>query len=266
MAVSRPQRRPGRHGELLGTLRFFALVAIGFFLLRATVVQAFYIPSASMQPGLIPGDYLVVAKWPYGYGRASLPGSPPVGEGRLFGRLPARGDVVVFKHPATGVDVIKRVIGLPGDRVALRDGVVELNGAPVPRDRIADWPLRLSPNSPCRVQGARVRQEEDVCRYPRYRETDGATSWTVLDQGEGRADDWGPATVPAGRLLVMGDNRDDSLDGRFPTDEGGVGLLPADALVGKAVLIFFSTDGSAQWLKPWTWVTAARPERIGTAL
>lgn len=267
MPPSPPSRRSGRRsGELARTVRFFLLLAVGVYLLRALVVQPFYIPSASMQPGLLAGDYLFVAKWPYGYGRASFPGVPR-GEGRFRGRMPARGDVVVFKHPVTGIDMIKRVIGLPGDRVGVRAGAVELNGAPVPRDRIADWPLAVTPNSPCRVQGERVREERDVCRYPRYRETarDGRT-WMVLDQGATLADDRDAITVPPGQLLVMGDNRDDSLDGRVAREAGGVGLLPADDLVGRALLIFFSTNGSAEWLKPWTWVSAARPERIGLTL
>lgn len=262
--ATRPKRR--RSGELARTVRFFLLLALGIYLLRALVFQPFFIPSASMQPGLLAGDYLFVAKWPYGYGRASFPGLGG-GEGRVLGGLPARGDVVVFKHPVTGIDMIKRVIGLPGDRVAVRGGGVELDGGPVPRDRVADWPLAISPNSPCRVQGERVREGQQVCRYPRYRETlRGGRSWMVLDQGSTLADDRDAVTVPPGQLLVMGDNRDDSLDGRVAREAGGVGLLPADNLVGRALLIFFSTDGSADWLKPWTWVSAARPERFGLTL
>lgn len=258
---------PRRSSEWASTLRFLLLLGIGIYLLRAFVFASFSIPSASMRPGLIEGDYLFVAKWPYGYSQASLPGGPPVGEGRLWGRLPERGDVAVFKHPVTGADWIKRVIGLPGDRIAVRNGALLLNGRPVPRDRIADWTLELSPNAPCRPQGERVREGGTACRYPRYRETyAGDVEADVLDQGITLGDDRDAIIVPPGQVLVLGDNRDDSLDGRFPTDAGGVGLLPVDRLVGRAQMIFFSTDGSAEWLKPWTWVTAARPERIGTLL
>ena len=264
MATPAPRRRPGEWGSFL---RFLLLLAVGFYLLRAFAFAPFSIPTASMQPGLLAGDHLFVAKWPYGYSRASLPGSPPVGEGRLWGRLPARGDVAVFKHPTTGVDYIKRVIGLPGDRIAVRDGTVILNGVPVPRDRVADWALELSPNSPCRVQGVRVREGRTTCRYPRYRETWlGRRYAIVLDQGSTMGDERAIVTIPPGQLFVMGDNRDDSLDSRFPPEAMGVGLVPVDLLVGRAMLIFFSTDGSAEWLKPWTWVSAARPERIGALL
>ena len=264
MAKPAPRRRSG---EWASTLRFLLLIGLAVYLLRAFVVSSFSIPTGSMRPGLIEGDYLFVAKWPYGYSRASLPGGPPVGEGRLWGRLPERGDVVVFKHPVTGADWIKRVVGLPGDRVAVRAGALLLNGAPVPRDRIADWTLELSPNAPCRPQGERVREAATACHYPRYRETySDDVEAMVLDQGDRQGDERDETVVPPGQLLVMGDNRDDSLDGRFAPEVGGVGLLPVDRLVGRAAMVFFSTDGSAEWLKPWTWVTAARPERIGLVL
>ena len=137
MAVSKNAARPAAGGlvDNAKTILYAVLIAVG---IRTVAFEPFNIPSGSMIPTLLIGDYLFVAKWPYGYSQASLPGGPPVGEGRLWGRLPERGDVAVFKHPVTGADWIKRVIGLPGDRIAVRDGALVLNGRPVPRDRIAD--------------------------------------------------------------------------------------------------------------------------------
>lgn len=257
-------------GELGETLRVLALLFLATLLLRGFVLAPFSIPSQSMLPRMMAGDYLFVAKWPYGWSRLAVPLGLGSFEGRLFGRLPARGDVVVFRYPDGGdEDYVKRVIGLPGDIVQLRGGQLWLNGAPVPRTRISDFLMPVSPNSPCHsvaADGARLLEIDGrrFCAFARYRETlpDG-TSFEVLDQARSAGDDTGPFRVPADHLFVMGDNRDDSEDSRFPVARGGVGLLPADHLIGRALITFFSTDGSARWSRPLGWAQATRWDRIG---
>lgn len=257
---------------------FMVKLAAFVFILRSFIIAPFNIPSESMQPRLLIGDYLVVAKWPYGYSRYSLPFSLPLIPGRIFAGTPSRGDVVVFKAPANiEQDWIKRVIGLPGDVIEVRNGTVVLNGKPIPKQRIADLVIPVTPNmveatqrenglSPCfRLEFEESRDGKTYCRYPRFRETlPGGRSYDVLDVlNGGREDDFPATKVPEGDVFVMGDNRDRSADSRVPVAEGGVGLLPQKNLVGKAILSVFSTDGSANWLLPWTWFTAARFGRIG---
>jgi len=248
---------------------------VAALLLRTLVVAPFSIPSESMLPLLQIGDDLLVAKWPYGWSRYSVPLSLVPMSGRLFGRVPARGDVVVFKNPADDrTNYIKRVIGLPGDRVGMRGGELILNGTAVPHLRVADLLVPVTPASPCRPQrGLRLAAERQpdgnlACRYPRYRETlPGGRSYDVLDLGDvPAADDVAPRLVPAGRYFLLGDNRDRSADSRFTVSAGGIGMVPAENVVGRALMLFFSSDGSAEWLKPWTWWGAARGERIGERL
>jgi signal peptidase I len=249
--------------------RFILTLAILAWALRSLVLAPFSIPSGSMLPTLYIGDYLVVAKWPYGYSRFSFPFGFPSYRGRLFEHLPRRGDVVVFRHPSENADLIKRVIGLPGDTVELRGGEVILNGRPMPREALAPVAIAISANSPCRVVPPGVPAvtavgDRRLCLYPAYRETlPGGPSYTVLDQVETAADDFPPVKVPAGHVFMMGDNRDDSLDSRFPAAEGGVGMVPMENLIGRATVTFWSTDGSASYWKPWTWFTALRADRIG---
>jgi len=253
-------------------LRFLLFLFLAALALRTFIVAPFSIPSGSMLPRLYIGDYLFVSKWSYGYSRYSFPFGILGFEGRLLGGLPDRGDVVVFRYPgARNEDLVKRVIGLPGDTVEVRQGVVILNGQALPRQRIADFTFPVTPNSPCRAPGGAAGRTisgdggQTLCTMPRYRESlpDG-TFYDVLDQlPNGEADTFGPVMVPDGHLFVMGDNRDDSSDSRFPTAIGGVGLLPVDRLLGRVLICFWSTDGSAEWIKPWTWFSAARWSRIG---
>jgi len=253
-------------------LRFLLSLALLAWALRSLVLQPFSIPSDSMLPALYIGDYIVVAKWPYGYSRYSFPWGVPSFSGRILGRLPKRGDVVVFRLPRENADLVKRVIGLPGDVIELRDGAVILNGEPLPRRQLAPVAMPISPNSPCRVVPPvqpRIAQRSgrQYCLYPAYAETlPGGPSYTVLDQvPAGPGDSMAPVRVPADRLFVMGDNRDDSLDSRFPADQGGVGMLPVDQVVGRATITFWSTDGSSSYFEPWTWFSALRAERIGNS-
>jgi len=266
-----PQPARTRVNRSTGSLvRFFLLLAIGAWLLRSLVVAPFSIPSGSMLPTMAIGDYLFVAKWPYGYSRYSFPFELPSFDGRILGHLPRRGDVVVFKKPGNDIDWVKRVIGLPGDTVAVRDGVLVINGRPVTRNDEGLIAIPVSPNSPCRVAPAATPDVaevdgKEVCRYPAYRERlpDGR-NWLVIDQvDDARGDHFGPVRVPAGHLFLMGDNRDDSLDSRYAPEDGGIGPVPIDHIVGKATFSFWSTDGSASYWLPWTWLSALRTERIG---
>jgi signal peptidase I len=250
--------------------RFFLVLAILTWALRSFLVQPFNIPSGSMLPTLYIGDYLIAAKWPYGYSRYSFPFELPSFHGRLLARLPERGDVVVFRHPDEKADLIKRVIGIPGDKVAMRNGRLILNGKVIPRQQLPPFQMPVSPNSPCKVippavQEMSIGSGRAFCVFPAYLETlPGGPSYTILDQVQhGPADDFGPVRVPQGRVFLMGDNRDDSLDSRFPAIEGGIGMVPAEDLIGRALITFWSTDGSASYWKPWTWFSALRADRIG---
>jgi signal peptidase I len=264
---------PAKKDSWWDTLRFLFFVFLFAVVIRTFVAAPFSIPSGSMVPRLLVGDYLFVAKWPYGYSRYSMPFGLAGFSGRFLGGVPARGDVVVFHYPGGGnEDWVKRVIGLPGDLIEVRGGEVILNGRAIQRTRIGDYLMPVSANSPCRqVEGSRAREVvgDDgarLCAYPRYRETlPGGRSYDILDQNPfGANDNRPPVRVPEGHVFVMGDNRDDSEDSRVPLAEGGVGMLPIDNLLGRVLVTFFSTDGSAEWLKPRTWFTAARGSRIGS--
>ena len=264
-----PVRRQKK--ESAGSLaRFVLTVAILAWLFRSFIAAPFSIPSGSMLPTLYIGDYLVVSKWPYGYSRYSFPFGLPAFEGRIAGTLPARGDVVVFRHPTENSDLIKRVIGLPGDRVELRNGRVLLNGRMLLRQSLPAVTVPVSGNSPCRAvppatPNVVLSAGHPTCAYRAFLESmPGGPSYTTLDQlDHGIADDFPETTVPAGHVFLMGDNRDDSLDSRFPTIEGGVAMVPTENLIGRASFTFWSTDGSAYYTKPWTWFTALRTGRVG---
>ncbi|MEA1619299.1 signal peptidase I [Erythrobacter sp. T5W1-R] len=264
------RREPaGREGH--GSFALFLVqLLLAVLIFRSFIFSPFTIPSESMVPRLVNGDYLLAAKWPYGISANSLPFRLPLPDGRLFPGTPARGDVVIFKHPVDGTDYIKRVIGLPGDTIAVVQGQVVLNGAPLPLQATRDFEIALSPNTACAWGGEEALRTDgtSICKYQRFIETlPGGRRHAVVDFGPSSADNYAPVTVPAGALFVMGDNRDNSQDSRFPAAAGfGVGMVPMNNLVGRASIIAWSTDGSAEWLKPWTWFTAARWDRIGTTL
>ncbi len=249
-------------------LVFLAKLGLFIFILRSFIFAPFNIPSESMLPRLFVGDYLLVAKWPYGYSRHSLPFSLPLIPGRVMAAVPERGDVVVFKAPpGNNVDYIKRVIGLPGDRIQMRTGQIFLNGRPIPKIRVPDLVLPVSPNTRCiaPVFERTTTTGAMNCHYPRFKEIlPNGRSYYVLDLADSVADTTDVYTVPQGHVFMMGDNRDNSLDSRFPAEVGGgIGFVPVENLVGRATISIFSTDGSANWLLPWTWLTAARWNRIG---
>ena len=272
-------------GEVKG-LFWLLLAVLGF---HSFIAKPFYIPSESMLPGLLVGDRLVVSKFAYGWSFVSPTIPNPVAivedvvfrhpadswavqlpfiKGRFWGSMPERGDVVIVTPPGQNSDYIKRVIGLPGDTIQMRRGQVILNGVPVPKQRVADFVLPLTANFNEQKCGATFvdvdAKGQPICRYPQFRETlPNGKSYMVLDQADiPQADDTGLYTVPAGSVFLMGDNRDDSADSRFAPPVG-MGYIPMERIEGKALVGFWSTDGSAEWLKPWTWVTAARWNRIG---
>ena len=280
-AVSETQAAPTQGSEWREYGSFLLKLALFVFVLRSFIVSPFNIPSESMQPRLLIGDYLLVAKWPYGYSKYSLPLSLPIIPGRIFASQPTRGDVVVFKAPmSNGTDYIKRVIGLPGDVIQMRDGILEINGVAVKKERIADLVIPVTQNMrdtaeldrnpfPCWRPDMEEASDDggSQCRYPRYRETlPEGKSYEILDlQNRLEGDNTQAFVVGEDDLFLMGDNRDRSADSRWtPIDKpGAIGIVPQKNLVGRALVSVFSTDGSSHWLLPWTWFTAMRPERIG---
>ena len=268
--AKRGKHRREKPKESWGSFAWFCIkLLVVVLLFRSFVFTSFNIPSESMMPDLLVGDYLFAAKWPYGYSRYSLPFDAPLIPGRVFADLPERGDVVIFKHPIDHSDYIKRVIGLPGDKVQLIGGVVHINEQPVGLERTSDFVLP-SADGHCTQVRFTQRQADGsfACVYPRFIETlPGGKRHAILDFDMRSSDNTPPVVVPPGRLFLMGDNRDNSEDSRFPAVAGaGVGLVPVENLVARASFLFFSTDGSAQLLKPWTWFTATRWGRIGRAI
>src|SRR5687768_11145547 len=253
---------------------FWLIVAVLAF--HSFVAKPFYIPSESMMPLLLKGDRLVVSKYPYGWSWVSpsfhvWPEMP----GRLFGRTPRRGDVVILTPRGKKTDYIKRVIGLPGDTIELAGGHLILNGQPVKRELRPDAMIPVDENVPCgldiRYGDHRVRAPDGqtYCRLPVVRETlpDGR-SYDTIDLGyDARVDDYKKITVPDGHVFVMGDNRDQSADSRVDAaSEGLDGPIPLENVGGRAEFLTFSYDGSTQWLNPISWFTALRGGRAGNSL
>jgi len=249
-------------------------LVVAVFLFQSLVAKPFYIPSESMLPDLLVGDRLVVTKYPYGWSFVSPIFHPlPFIHGRLFGHMPRRGDVVIVTPPGKREDYIKRVIGLPGDTIELRHGVVILNGRPIARGPLHYRDLPVDDNSTCdpvQYPGARQMGPDGrmVCHLPIITETlpDGRSYDTIDLEPDSLGDNYGPVTVPAGDVFLMGDNRDRSADSRFPLIEEGLGgPVPWEYLGGRAEFITFSLDGSATW-NPLTWFTDFRGGRIGLSL
>ena len=232
--------------ELAKTVIYAGLIAV---VIRTFLFQPFNIPTGSMENTLMVGDYLFVEKFAYGYSRYTFPfGGWPFGDslhGRFLARSPQRGDVVVFKFPQdNSTDFIKRVIGVPGDRIQMKNDILYLNGKPVARERVADFVGNLDG-----VEG----------RWPQYRETlPGGKSYIMIDkETDGPLDNTEVFVVPSDHYFMMGDNRDNSDDSR-----AAVGYVPAENLEGRAIFRFFSVDGSARFWEVWKWPFAIRYSRI----
>ena len=230
--------------ENVKTIIYAALIAVG---IRTVAFEPFNIPSGSMIPTLLVGDYLFVSKYSYGYSRYSLPFSPNLFNGRVFGSLPDRGDVAVFKFPRdTSIDYIKRIVGLPGDRVQVKGGQLYINGQIQPRQAAGEF---MADDEGRRMLGRRyVENLVNGRQHELLKLTD-----------EGDANNTPEFTVPPGHVFAMGDNRDNSLDSRFMN---GVGFVPVENLVGRAEFIFFSIDARAPWWQVWEWPFEIRWSRL----
>ena len=225
--------------ELFSTV----LWALGIaFVLRTFIFQPFHIPTGSMVPGLVPGDYIITSKYSVGYGKyAATPFPFPVSNGRLFEREPKRGDVIVFKPEGNKITFIKRVVGLPGDQIQMKDGRLYLNGEQVPVETTGKYDYT---NRHKKTENADLIVET----FP-----DGGTH-NVLDAHRNNSlDQTKLQTVPSGYYFMMGDNRDYSLDSRVSSDKGGAGMVPKENIIGRAEIILLSVNEDFVLFKPWTW-------------
>jgi signal peptidase I len=248
MATTKVKRRSSGLLENAKTILYAGLIAIG---IRTFLFEPFNIPSGSMIPTLLVGDYLFVSKYSYGYSRFSFPFSPPLFSGRIFGSLPTRGDVAVFKLPRdNSTDYIKRIVGLPGDHIQMRGGQLFINGQQVQRQEAGDY---LEDD-----EGTRMLLR-------RYLETlpNGVQHYILKASDDGPLDNTQEYKVPDGYVFAMGDNRDNSLDSRVLN---AVGFVPVENLVGRAEFLFFSVNAQYPLWQFWEWPFEIRWNRIFTGI
>ncbi len=244
--AEKTEKKSGGIGEVISVIIQAVLIAI---VIRSLLFQPFSIPSGSMRPTLLEGDYLFVTKWAYGYSKNSLPFSPNIFSGRIWGSDPERGDVAVFKLPRDPrIDYIKRVIGLPGDRIQMRDGVLHINDVPVKREKVGQ------------IDNFDITEENHPVDV--FRETlPNGVSYDTLDlTPTGLSDNTREFVVPEGHFFMMGDNRDNSTDSRF----SNVGFVPLENFVGRANAIFFSIADGTSPIEIWKWPGDVRGSRIFT--
>jgi signal peptidase I len=247
---STPARR--KAGSLTDNIKTFVYAILIALAIRTVAFEPFNIPSGSMIPTLLVGDYLFVSKYSYGYSRYSLPLGLPLIPGRILVTPPQRGDVAVFKLPRdNATDYIKRIIGLPGDRIQMREGRLYINDQLVPRDEPTEYDY-------ADTNGSLVKTRHYIETLP-----NGVRHPIIELSDQGPLDDTPVYTVPPGHYFCMGDNRDNSLDSRVLS---GVGYVPLENFVGRAEFIFFSTDGSAALWEIWKWPAAIRYGRLFEAV
>ncbi len=287
--------QPNRGSLLWREAKGLALVLVAVLGFHSFIAKPFYIPSESMMPILLKGDRLVVSKFPFGWSFVSPTIPNPVAivrslttgqaepwgitlpfmAGRVLGKQPARGDIVIVTPPGQNEDYIKRVIGLPGDTIEVRGGRLVLNGQPVRYEIRPPAMIPVDANAPCGMMefaGYQVQTPDghSYCRLPVVRETlPGGVSYDTIELGRSPGDDFAPVRVPARHLFLMGDNRDRSADSRFSLgapDNGLGGPVPWENIGGRAEFITFSLDGTTQLGRPSTWLSAFRSGRAGSSL
>ncbi|MCF6219953.1 MAG: signal peptidase I [Robiginitomaculum sp.] len=230
-------------GFIVETIKTVAIALSIAFLLRTFLFQPFHIPSSSMEPTLYKGDYIITTKYSLGYGKyAASPLSLPIKKGRVFERIPKRGDVIVFKPIGSSLYFIKRLAGLPGDELQMKGGFLYINGV---RQRTTEISVT--------TQTDQVGNPFKFRQYKEFFDNNDKPHMTIDKQVGSEVDSTGVYNVPAGNYFFMGDNRDRSLDSRYPTRVGGVGYVPASHLVGRAEFILLSVEDGFSIKKPWTW-------------
>ncbi len=235
-----------KKNSFFGNFKSILIAIFIALLIRSFIFEPFNIPSGSMKPNLLVGDFIFVSKYSYGFSKHSLPFSIPLIPGKIFSNTPERGDVVVFKTPENNrTDYIKRVIGLPGDKIQIKNGIIFINGSEILRKKLNDFI-----DTDINTNNKRVRM---------YNEYFYNKEINILDiTDDGIADNTQLFIVPESHFFVMGDNRDNSQDSRFINT---VGFIPYENLVGKAEFIFFSLE-NARFLQIWKWPNSIRYERI----